>query len=228
MAFAPRVALAEPPAGEPVQAVPIPAQPAALKAAQQEIAAGDDEAAMRSLSDAIAVQPDAATYRLRADVAGRLARKYGPGAAFHARRADDLERALALTSGPTIDPKHMQQIQAAQADAHRAAKQEDRRRRMMPAAMVLGVFGGGMTIFTGVLLVLANTNVGHPPTVRLMNQGYGSLFGVGLALLGTAISLGVVSRRQYRRDQQARELFEPRYARRFAPQLTGGGLVFRF
>ena len=61
-----------------------------------------------------------------------------------------------------------------------------------------------------------------------MNQGYGPLFGVGLALVGTAIALGVVSRRQYRRDQKARELFEPRYARRFAPQLSAGGLVFRF
>ena len=92
LALAPLSARAEPPA------------PTVLQEAEERASAGDDEAAMQALSEVIALDTsNVKAYQLRADVAGRLARKYGPGAAFHAVRANDLEHVLALSPNPIYD-----------------------------------------------------------------------------------------------------------------------------
>lgn len=90
------------------------------------------------------------------------------------------------------------------------------------------MIGAGMTVASTVLLVLANTNVGNQETVHVMNVYSGSFLGVGVALVVTAVAFGVTARKQYGRDERARMLFEPRYARRGIPQFGGGGLVLRF
>ncbi|MFZ6185263.1 hypothetical protein [Nannocystis pusilla] len=217
VALAPLPGRAEPPA------------PTVLQEAEQQIKAGEDEAAMQALSEVIALDTaNVKAYELRSDVAGRLARKYGPGAAFHALRANDLEHVLALHPDPAKDGETMRQLRAAHADATRGARQEQRRRKLLPASMSLGVIGGGMTVASTVLVILANTNVGNDETVHVMNVYSGTFLGIGVGLVVTAIAFGVVARKQYARDERARALFEPRYARRGIPQFGGGGLVLRF
>ncbi|MCY1060321.1 hypothetical protein [Nannocystis sp. SCPEA4] len=217
VALAPLSARAEPPA------------PTVLQEAEDKAKVGDDESAMQALSEVIALDTsNVKAYQLRADVAGRLAAKYGPGAAFHAIRANDLEHVLALSPNPAQDGETMRELRTAHADATKAARQEQRRRKLLPAAMGLGVIGTGMTVASTVLLVLANTNVGNDETVHVMNVYSGSFLGVGVALVVTAVAFGVTARKQYSRDERARALFEPRYARRGIPQFGGGGLVLRF
>jgi hypothetical protein len=143
-------------------------------------------------------------------------------------RANDLEHVLALSPSPAHDGENMRLLQQAHADAARAAKQEQRRRRLGSAAMGVGVVGTGMTLASGVLLVLANTNVGHAESKHVMNVYSGTFFGIGAALVITAVAFGVSARKQYSRDERARALFEPRYARRGVPQFGAGGLVLRF
>lgn len=230
VALAPVSARSEPPPALPAPELGAANPPSPLLGeAQRQILSGDDEAAMRTLTEVIIADPEAAeAYRLRAEVSGRLAAKYSPGSVFRLKQADDLEHVLALRPSPAHDGEVALQLQQAHADAVEAAKQEERRRRLMPAAMSLGIFGGGATLASTTLLVLANTNVGNPHTVQVMNMYSGTFLGIGVALLATAITFGVVARRQYRRDQKALDLFEPRYAKRWRPQIGAGGFVLHF
>lgn len=223
LAAAPLPARAEPPA-----ALVDAGAASLIRAAREKIDVGDDETALRMLGEAILADPEALeAYRLRAEVSGRLADRYSPGSAFRLKQADDLEHALALGPGDPQDGAQIQQIQQIHADAVQAARQEARRRKLLPASMSLGILGGGATLASTTLLVLANTNVGNQRTVDVMNAYNGAILGVGVALLTTAITFGVVARRQYRRDQKAFDLFQPRYAGRWRPRL-GAGLVLYF
>ena len=211
---------------------------AAYQSGLRLIAAGQYEEAIGQLDLASELEPTwSAPVRARADAFAVLADRYHPSEAFSSARAADLQRLLALEPGVDTAARQ-QEIASLQKRSTAASKAEQRRRKLATPALIVIITSGTLIISGAMLYAMKPNEFLQPSAYRHEQRTRAGLIMLvtGVAMVPAAITLGVLSGRQVRRDSAVQsfnvETGRPRLAVGVAPQVLhgggGAGLSLRF
>lgn len=210
-----------------------PSAEAALRDAQGLLRGGDPDEAVARLDLAIELEPGwSEPLKLRAEAFGKLAERYRPGAAFLSAQAADLERLMVLEPGVETSARR-QQIAVLRKQAAGAREVEQRRRDLTKPALLVITASACLTISGGLMLgFIPSTSVDALNQRRYIYAG-ATMLAVGVALAVPAITLGVLSGRQSKRDSALADFNvrtdRPQADIAVAPQMVpgGGGMALR-
>jgi hypothetical protein len=200
----------------------------AYQSAQALLARGKHNEAIEQLDMATELDPSwSAPVLLRAETFGALALRYEPSQTFLSAQAADLQRLLALEPNVEVAARS-QQLVALRARSQDAQRKEERRRRMVKPALIVGSFSV-LLIVGGALLASSfypSTDIDAIGQRRYVYGGI-AMAAVGVAMAPAAITLGVLAGRQNRRDHAARELSaytgRPQPTLGLSPRIYQGG-----
>lgn len=213
-----------------------PAAEAAYRRAGELLAAGAAYEAVEQLDLATELDPTwSAPVRLRAETFGRLAQRHDPSEALLTAQATDLERLLVLEPAVDAGPRR-QQAAALRLRAVQARAQEQRRRELGKPALIVGSVSGLLVIGGALMLGLQPSAELDVIGQRRNLIGGIAMLSVGAAAMIPAISLGVLARRQHRRDAAVTDLGvqrgQPLPTMAISPRVLRGGaglgLALRF
>lgn len=202
---------------------------AAVARAHELRAEGDLAEAVAQLDVASRLEPSwAEPARMRAEIFATLAERHHPSEAFNTARANELEQLSKMEPGAETDALR-QEVARLRSDAKAAQTIEQRRRKLVTPAIILGSIALA-TLIGGILLRSMKPRPFLEPTAyRQYRRDRASLalLSMGGLLVIPSVVIGVLAGRQARNDRVTLA-FEAETGRRhsiisFAPQFLRGG-----